>query len=227
MRPTRRRGSAWSSRADGAVANRAARSPGHRRRLHRLARGHPAPDAGGRAAAAGSGGPAGIRFRHARGRVGRARRSAAGRGSPAAPVPRLPARARPARRARPPLDRRRSGGSAAQPVVSLALRPAPVTDQWLRDGPQLEDIPEAMADVTLLEAPSLRARGARDRDAPAPGRRARADRRAGHAGPDAHAAGDRGPRPVEHPARRQRRHAAAPVSAGRFLRHVADFSSTA
>lgn len=42
-------------------------------------------------------------------------------------------------------------------LVSLALRPAPVTDQWLSDGPTLTDIPGAVADVTLVEAPSLRA----------------------------------------------------------------------
>lgn len=41
-------------------------------------------------------------------------------------------------------------------LVSLALRPAPITDQWLRDGPGLRDIPQAMADVTLLEAPGPR-----------------------------------------------------------------------
>ncbi len=41
-------------------------------------------------------------------------------------------------------------------VVSLALRPAPVTDQWLRDGPDLTDIDSAMEDVTLIEAPNMR-----------------------------------------------------------------------
>ncbi|MDT8326250.1 MAG: double-strand break repair protein AddB [Roseovarius sp.] len=41
-------------------------------------------------------------------------------------------------------------------MVSLALRPAPVTDQWLRDGPNLCDIPGALEKVTLLEAPSTR-----------------------------------------------------------------------
>ncbi|MDX5402925.1 MAG: double-strand break repair protein AddB, partial [Rhodobacterales bacterium] len=41
-------------------------------------------------------------------------------------------------------------------VVSLALRPAPVTDQWLSEGPSLRDIPAAFAGVTLVEAPSLR-----------------------------------------------------------------------
>ncbi|MEJ6392941.1 double-strand break repair protein AddB [Gymnodinialimonas sp. 2305UL16-5] len=39
-------------------------------------------------------------------------------------------------------------------LVSLALRPAPVTDQWRVEGPQLSDISGALADVTLLEAPS-------------------------------------------------------------------------
>jgi ATP-dependent helicase/nuclease subunit B len=42
-------------------------------------------------------------------------------------------------------------------LMSLALRPAPVTDQWLSEGPKLRDIPDALADVTLVEAPSLRA----------------------------------------------------------------------
>ncbi|MWB76919.1 double-strand break repair protein AddB [Pseudooceanicola sp. 216_PA32_1] len=42
-------------------------------------------------------------------------------------------------------------------VVSLALRPAPVTDQWLEEGPALRGIEAAMSGVTLLEAPSSRA----------------------------------------------------------------------
>ncbi|MEM8732010.1 MAG: double-strand break repair protein AddB, partial [Pseudomonadota bacterium] len=37
-------------------------------------------------------------------------------------------------------------------VLSLALRPAPVTDAWLRDGALLPDLPEATAGVTLVEA---------------------------------------------------------------------------
>lgn len=41
-------------------------------------------------------------------------------------------------------------------LVSLALRPAPVTDQWLAEGPALRDLDRAFADVTLLEAPSAR-----------------------------------------------------------------------
>lgn len=41
-------------------------------------------------------------------------------------------------------------------VVSLALRPAPVTHQWLSEGPSLPLLPDAMQDVTLLEATSQR-----------------------------------------------------------------------
>jgi double-strand break repair protein AddB len=37
-------------------------------------------------------------------------------------------------------------------LLSLALRPAPVTDGWLRDGPALGDLGAATADMTLLEA---------------------------------------------------------------------------
>ncbi len=42
-------------------------------------------------------------------------------------------------------------------LVSLALRPAPVTDQWLTEGRRMEDLAEATADMTLIEAPSSRA----------------------------------------------------------------------
>ncbi|MFZ1469802.1 MAG: double-strand break repair protein AddB [Paracoccaceae bacterium] len=41
-------------------------------------------------------------------------------------------------------------------VISLSLRPAPVTDQWLRDGAELGDLMAATADMTLIEAPSPR-----------------------------------------------------------------------
>ena len=41
-------------------------------------------------------------------------------------------------------------------LVSLALRPAPVTDQWLNDGPSLGDLSSALENVTLTEAPSAR-----------------------------------------------------------------------
>ncbi|SIS52369.1 double-strand break repair protein AddB [Roseivivax lentus] len=45
---------------------------------------------------------------------------------------------------------------ARNALVSLALRPAPVTDQWLTEGPGLPDLMQATADVTLLEAPDPR-----------------------------------------------------------------------
>ena len=41
-------------------------------------------------------------------------------------------------------------------LVSLALRPAPVTDAWLSEGPKLKGLADAMADVTLVEAPTQR-----------------------------------------------------------------------
>ncbi len=51
-------------------------------------------------------------------------------------------------------------GTAPDParnrVVSLALRPAPVTDQWLADGAALRDLPAAMAGVALVVAETPR-----------------------------------------------------------------------
>ena len=41
-------------------------------------------------------------------------------------------------------------------VLSLALRPAPVTSAWLTEGPDLQDLPTAFQDVSLIEAPSQR-----------------------------------------------------------------------
>lgn len=41
-------------------------------------------------------------------------------------------------------------------VVSLSLRPAPVTSQWLRDGQDLDGLDQAMSGVSLIEAPSDR-----------------------------------------------------------------------
>ncbi|MGP9790417.1 double-strand break repair protein AddB [Roseinatronobacter sp. NSM] len=41
-------------------------------------------------------------------------------------------------------------------LVSLALRPAPVTDQWMTEGRALRDLDAAMADMALIEAPSPR-----------------------------------------------------------------------
>jgi ATP-dependent helicase/nuclease subunit B len=42
-------------------------------------------------------------------------------------------------------------------LISLALRPAPVTDQWMRDGPKLQGLANATKDMTLIEAASPRA----------------------------------------------------------------------
>ncbi|QGY00162.1 double-strand break repair protein AddB [Roseovarius faecimaris] len=41
-------------------------------------------------------------------------------------------------------------------LMSLALRPVPVTDQWLRDGPTLGPLAPATDTMTLVEAPSTR-----------------------------------------------------------------------
>ncbi|PUB17196.1 double-strand break repair protein AddB [Yoonia sediminilitoris] len=46
---------------------------------------------------------------------------------------------------------------ARNKLVSLSLRPAPVTDQWLKEGPTLGDLVTATNNLTLLEAPSPRA----------------------------------------------------------------------
>ncbi|MCF3592426.1 double-strand break repair protein AddB [Rhodobacteraceae bacterium LMO-12] len=45
---------------------------------------------------------------------------------------------------------------ARNALVSLALRPAPITDQWMEDGPKLVALDTATADMTLLEAPTQR-----------------------------------------------------------------------
>ncbi|WP_170419722.1 double-strand break repair protein AddB [Ruegeria arenilitoris] len=42
-------------------------------------------------------------------------------------------------------------------LVSLALRPAPITDAWMNEGPQLRDLDAATRDITLVEAQSPRA----------------------------------------------------------------------
>jgi len=42
-------------------------------------------------------------------------------------------------------------------LISLALRPVPVTDQWLTEGPKLGDLRQATGNMTLIEAPSQRA----------------------------------------------------------------------
>jgi double-strand break repair protein AddB len=46
---------------------------------------------------------------------------------------------------------------ARNKVISLALRPAPVTDQWRHEGAALGDLSVATRNMTLIEAPSPRA----------------------------------------------------------------------
>ncbi|WP_415182367.1 double-strand break repair protein AddB [Phaeovulum sp.] len=46
---------------------------------------------------------------------------------------------------------------ARNTLVALALRPAPVTDQWMHEGAALRDMPETTRDITLIEAPDPRA----------------------------------------------------------------------
>ncbi len=41
-------------------------------------------------------------------------------------------------------------------LISLALRPAPVTHQWMSEGPDLPDLRDATAKMTMVDAPSLR-----------------------------------------------------------------------
>ncbi|MCF6444637.1 double-strand break repair protein AddB [Nereida sp. MMG025] len=41
-------------------------------------------------------------------------------------------------------------------LVSLSLRPAPTTDQWMVEGPNLGDLRAATNDISLIEAPSMR-----------------------------------------------------------------------
>lgn len=47
--------------------------------------------------------------------------------------------------------------AARNRLISLSLRPAPVTDQWRAEGPLLTDLAEATQDMTLVEASSPRA----------------------------------------------------------------------
>jgi len=46
--------------------------------------------------------------------------------------------------------------AARNRLVSLAMRPAPVTDQWLSEGPSLGPLSEASQDITLIEATTQR-----------------------------------------------------------------------
>ena len=65
-----------------------------------------------------------------------------------------------ARLGRTPADVRPWGAAAPDParnrMISLALRPAPVTDRWAAEGPALGDLDAATARLTLLEAPNER-----------------------------------------------------------------------
>ncbi|MFE3835818.1 double-strand break repair protein AddB [Pseudogemmobacter sonorensis] len=60
-----------------------------------------------------------------------------------------------------PWDDRADDRAAPDPLrnalVSLALRPAPVTDQWIAEGPGLPDLRPLSQRLTLLEAPDPRA----------------------------------------------------------------------
>lgn len=47
-------------------------------------------------------------------------------------------------------------GSAHHPLISLALRPAPVSDQWVVEGPLLGDLVTATHGLSLIEAPTAR-----------------------------------------------------------------------
>ena len=49
-----------------------------------------------------------------------------------------------------------SGPAAQEKLISLALRPAPVTDQWLAEGPSLGDLRNVTSGMTLVEAPTPR-----------------------------------------------------------------------
>lgn len=55
-----------------------------------------------------------------------------------------------------PWDSSEAPSEARNKLVSLALRPAPVTDQWLEEGPHLTGLDQAFAKVTLVEAQSQR-----------------------------------------------------------------------
>lgn len=46
--------------------------------------------------------------------------------------------------------------AARNGLISLSLRPAPVTDQWMSEGPDLAALSEATAEMTLIEAASPR-----------------------------------------------------------------------
>ena len=55
-----------------------------------------------------------------------------------------------------PLEAAEAPDPARNRLVSMSLRPAPVTDQWLRQGPALGDLRLATRGLSLLEAPDAR-----------------------------------------------------------------------
>ncbi len=55
-----------------------------------------------------------------------------------------------------PWGRLKTPNVARNQLVSLALRPAPVTDSWLAEGPKLTGIKDATRNMTLVEASSAR-----------------------------------------------------------------------
>ncbi|MCV2867262.1 double-strand break repair protein AddB [Defluviimonas sp. WL0002] len=56
----------------------------------------------------------------------------------------------------PPWAEHAAPDPARNRLLSLALRPAPVTDQWMAEGAHLGDLPSATEALTLIEAPSPR-----------------------------------------------------------------------
>ncbi len=53
-------------------------------------------------------------------------------------------------------DKTNPPSAARNRLVSLALRPAPVTDQWMSEGKHLTDLAQATENMALVEAPSSR-----------------------------------------------------------------------
>jgi len=56
----------------------------------------------------------------------------------------------------PPWAQNTARNTARTALMSLALRPAPVTDSWLAEGPNLADLQDATRDITWVNAPSKR-----------------------------------------------------------------------
>ncbi|PTQ69676.1 double-strand break repair protein AddB [Celeribacter persicus] len=53
-------------------------------------------------------------------------------------------------------DTKEPSNPARNRLVSLALRPAPVTDQWMEEGPAFKGVALATQKMTLIEAPDMR-----------------------------------------------------------------------